>query len=90
MIARITEPASKADFLRVLTDLGADAMSYRTIQRHLVKVNTGGYREAIAAKSKTITQPNSRTTSDPREKSRFGDRSCHIAQLPELDERRNR
>jgi len=50
VIARIVEPTSKVDSLRVLADLGADIVSYRTIQRHLVKVNSGGYREQIAAK----------------------------------------
>lgn len=50
VIARIVEPTSKADAARVLTDLGADTVSYRTIQRHLAKVNTGKYREQIAAK----------------------------------------
>jgi hypothetical protein len=48
VIARIVEPTSKVDASRVLTDLGADTVSYRTIQRHLVKVNTGKYRDAIA------------------------------------------
>lgn len=50
VIARIVEPTSKADAARVLSDLGADTVSYRTIQRHLAKVNTGNYREQIAAK----------------------------------------
>ena len=50
VIARIVEPTSKVDSLRVLADLGADTVSYRTIQRHLSKVNTGGYRDAIATK----------------------------------------
>lgn len=50
VIARIAEPTSKADSLRVLADLGVEAVSYRTIQRHLVKVNTGSYRDAIATK----------------------------------------
>jgi Transposase DDE domain len=49
VIARIVEPTSKADAARVLADLGADTVSYRTIQRHLAKVNTGKYREQIAA-----------------------------------------
>lgn len=31
VIARIVEPTSKADSLRVLADLGAEAMSYKTI-----------------------------------------------------------
>lgn len=50
VIARIVEPTSKVDSLRVLADLGAEPMSYKTIQRHLVKVNTGKYRDAIAEK----------------------------------------
>jgi hypothetical protein len=48
VIARIVEPTSKADAARVLTDLGADTVSYQTIQRHLAKVNTSNYRDAIA------------------------------------------
>ena len=48
VIARIVEPTSKADAARVLTDLGADPMSYKTIQRHLVKAKTGGYRDLIS------------------------------------------
>lgn len=36
--------------LRRDADLGAEAVSYRTIQRHLAKVNTGGYRDVIAGK----------------------------------------
>ncbi|MDW5615162.1 IS1634 family transposase [Mycolicibacterium sp. D5.8-2] len=50
VIARIVEPTSKADAARVLTDLGADTPSYRTIQRHLAKVNAGDYRDVIAGK----------------------------------------
>ncbi|GFG50761.1 hypothetical protein MAGR_22020 [Mycolicibacterium agri] len=50
VIARIVEPTSKVDAARVLADLGADTVSYRTIQRHLAKVNTANYREQIAAK----------------------------------------
>ena len=49
VIARIVEPTSKLDSLRVLADLGAEPMSYRTIQRHLAKVNSDKYRDAIAA-----------------------------------------
>jgi Transposase DDE domain len=48
VIARIVEPTSKADARRVLGDLGAAVMSYKTIQRHLALINTGGYRDAIA------------------------------------------
>jgi hypothetical protein len=50
VISRIVEPTSKADSLRVLADLGAELVSYKTIQRHLAKVNTGKYRDAIASK----------------------------------------
>lgn len=50
VIARIVEPTSKVDSLRVLADLGADTVSYRTIQRHLAMVNTGDYRDLVATK----------------------------------------
>jgi hypothetical protein len=50
VIARIVEPTSKLDSHRVLTDLGATTVSYRTIQRHLRSVVTGKYRDVIAKK----------------------------------------
>lgn len=50
VIARIVEPTSKLDSARVLADLGAKAVSYRTIQRHLDQVGAGGYRDAVAVK----------------------------------------
>lgn len=50
VIARIVEPTSKADAQRVLTDLGAKTVSYRTVARHLDRVGPGEYRDAIAAK----------------------------------------
>ena len=50
VVARIVEPTSKADAERVLTDLGATTVSYRTVARHLDQVGPGGYREAIAAR----------------------------------------
>lgn len=50
VIARIVEPTSKADSMRVLTDLGADVVSYRTIQRHLAQMGPGGYRDLIATR----------------------------------------
>ena len=50
VLARIIEPTSKLDSARVLTDLGADTVSYRTIRRHLRSVNTDNYRDAIAEK----------------------------------------
>lgn len=55
VIARIVEPTSKADSRRVLADLGATVLSYRTIQRHLAMIGPGGYRDAIAAKCFTHT-----------------------------------
>ncbi|NCL75975.1 hypothetical protein AIIKEEIJ_06119 [Rhodococcus sp. YH1] len=48
VIARIVEPTSKIDALRVLDDLGADTVSYKTIQRHLAQILTGDYRDRIA------------------------------------------
>lgn len=48
VIARIVEPTSKADAARVLADLGVKTLSYRTIQRHLTKINTDNYRDVIA------------------------------------------
>lgn len=50
VIARIVEPTSKSDSRRVLTDLGSDPVSYRTIQRHLAAVTSGGFRDLLAAK----------------------------------------
>jgi len=50
VIARIVEPTRKADASRVLADLGAKTLSYRTIQRHLAKVTTGEYQDVIAAR----------------------------------------
>ena len=50
VIARIVEPTSKADSMRVLTDLGAKVVSYRTIQRHLAQIGPGRYRDLIATR----------------------------------------
>ena len=50
VIARIVEPTSKVDSLRVLDDLGAKAVSYKTIQRHLAQIGPGGYRDQVARK----------------------------------------
>lgn len=50
VIARIVEPTSKADSMRVLSDLGANVVSYRTIQRHLARIGPDGYRDLIAAR----------------------------------------
>ena len=53
VIARIVEPTSKLDASRVLADLGAKALSYRTIQRHLNQMGPGNYRDVIAEKCVT-------------------------------------
>jgi hypothetical protein len=50
VIARIVEPTSKLDSRRVLADLGAEVLSYKTIDRHARKVFSGGYRDVIAEK----------------------------------------
>ena len=50
VIARIVEPTSKLDASRVLADLGANTMSYRTIQRHLDQWGPGTTGMLIAEK----------------------------------------
>ncbi len=50
VIARIVEPTSKLDSLRVLTDLGAELVSYKTIDRHVRMIESGGYRDVVAEK----------------------------------------
>jgi Transposase DDE domain len=50
VIARIVEPTSKIDSLRILADLGAEPVSYKTIDRHVRKVESGRYRDVIAEK----------------------------------------
>lgn len=50
VIARIVEPTSKVDALRILDDLGAKSLSYKTVQRHLKQVLTGNYPDKIARK----------------------------------------
>ena len=50
VIARIVEPTSKLDANRVLADLGAKTVSYRTIQRRLDQIGPGNYRDLIAEK----------------------------------------
>jgi len=50
VIARIVEPTSKLDSLRVLADLGAEPVSYKTIDRHVRKIHASGHRDAIAEK----------------------------------------
>jgi hypothetical protein len=50
VIARIVEPTSKLDSLRVLTDLGAELVSYKTIDRRVRKIHASVHRGAIAEK----------------------------------------
>ncbi|MGB0973269.1 MAG: IS1634 family transposase, partial [Mycobacterium sp.] len=50
VIARIVEPTSKLDSLRVLADLGAELVSYKTIDRHVRKIHASGHRDAISEK----------------------------------------
>jgi hypothetical protein len=77
VIARIAEPTSKADSLRVLTDLRAKVVSYRTIQRHLAQIGPGGYRDLIATKcfAHAYTQVGLRLYPSRALKSTLGDRS---------------
>ncbi|GAB3001013.1 IS1634 family transposase [Mycobacterium bourgelatii] len=50
VIARIVEPTSKIDALRVLADLGATLVSYKTIDRHVRNLHAGPARAVVAAK----------------------------------------
>jgi hypothetical protein len=50
VIARIVEPTSKLDALRVLGDLGAELVSYKTIDRHVRNIHASGHRGVVAAK----------------------------------------
>jgi hypothetical protein len=50
VIARIVEPTSKLDSVRVLADLGAELVSYKTIDRHVRKAEADRYRDVVAAK----------------------------------------
>lgn len=44
VLARIIEPTSKADSLRVLAEVGVDAVSYSTLNRHLRSYSADGFR----------------------------------------------
>ena len=50
VIARIVEPTSKLDASRVLADLGARLVSYKTIDRHVRAIHASGHRDVIAEK----------------------------------------
>lgn len=49
VLARIIEPTSKADSLRVLEEVGVEHVSLRTMFRSLQRAAAGGYRDQIAA-----------------------------------------
>ena len=49
VLARIIEPTSKLDSVRVLEEVGVSAASYRTMKRRLPVYATAGWRESLAA-----------------------------------------
>jgi hypothetical protein len=49
VLARIVEPTSKADSVRVLDELGVKHASLRTMFRTLKRAGVGGYRDQVAA-----------------------------------------
>jgi len=49
VLARIIEPTSKADSLRVLAEAGIDAVSYATLKRRLPDYGKDGFRRGLAA-----------------------------------------
>ena len=49
VLARIIEPTSKADSLRVLAEVGVDAVSYPTLNRRLRGYSTEEFRRKLAA-----------------------------------------
>ena len=49
VLARIIEPTSKADSLRVLAETGVESVCYRTVERHLPNYATPGWRHALSA-----------------------------------------
>ena len=49
VLARIIEPTSKRDCPRVLSEVGADPVAYRTIERRLPAYATESWRQGLAA-----------------------------------------
>ena len=49
VLARIIEPTSKQDSLRVLAEVGVDAVSYPTLNRRLRGYSVDGFRQKLAA-----------------------------------------
>lgn len=50
VLARLVEPTSKSDGIRVLDELGADTKHRSTSTRYLQRINTEAYQESIAAR----------------------------------------
>lgn len=50
VLARLVEPTSKSDSIRVLDELGADTKHRSTSTRYLQRINTEAYQESIAAR----------------------------------------
>jgi hypothetical protein len=48
VLARVVEPTSKADSLRVLDELGVEHASLRTMVRTVKRAGAGGYRDQVA------------------------------------------
>lgn len=48
VLARIIEPTSKADSLRVIAEAGMDPVSYATIERRLPRYATSAWRQKLA------------------------------------------
>ena len=61
VLARIIEPTSKLDSIRVLEGLGLDAPSNSSIHRCLKRINDNGYRSVIATKCFEQASPDSLT-----------------------------
>ena len=49
VLARIIEPTSKADSLRVLDETGVTGLSYPTLNRRLPVYAKPGFRQALSA-----------------------------------------
>ena len=49
VLARIIEPTSKLDSLRVMAEAGIEPVSYRTLKRRLQTYSAEGWREQLAA-----------------------------------------
>lgn len=56
VLARLIEPTSKADSLRVLTEIGVEHASLRTVFRSLARCQERGYRDLLTAACFTHAQ----------------------------------